>query len=96
MMNLSRREYKKLIAPQLSNRYGNIKPRLVTNLVMPNLVMYCGIIVEVPKALGATFVCATIYNTVEKSGYTNDTHTLHAPPKRTYLIKCTLFVNILA
>ena len=43
---------------------------------MANLVMYCGIIVEVRKALGATFVCTTIYTAVENTGYTNDRHTI--------------------
>ena len=43
---------------------------------MANLVMYCGIIVEVRKALGATFLCTTIHSTVENTGYTNDTHTI--------------------
>ena len=43
---------------------------------MANLVMYCGIKVEVRKALGATFVCTTMYTTVERTGYRDDTHTI--------------------
>ena len=43
---------------------------------MANLVMYCGVIVEVRKALRATFVCTTTNITVENTVYTNDTHTI--------------------
>ena len=42
---------------------------------MANLIMHCGIIVEVRKALGATFVCTEIYTAAENTGYTNDAHT---------------------
>ena len=35
---------------------------------MANLVMYCGIIVKVRKALGATYVCTTINITTENTG----------------------------
>ena len=35
---------------------------------MANLVMYCGIIAEVRKALEATFVCTTTHNTFEEEG----------------------------
>ena len=56
---------------------------------MAKLVMNCDIIVEVRKALGAKFVCASICTTVEKTGYTNDTHTPYAPSKRTFAVMCT-------
>ena len=50
---------------------------------MANLVMYFCIIVEVRKALGATFFCTTIYTNVENTGYTNDTdHTHHNEHRR--------------
>ena len=42
---------------------------------MANLLMYCGITVEARKELLATFFCAKIFTTVEKTGYTNDTGT---------------------
>ena len=58
---------------------------------MANLVMYCGIIVQVREALGATFVCTTIYS-VEATGYTNDTPKPYAPLKRTYAMNCTFIV----
>ena len=51
---------------------------------MADLVMYCGTIVEDRKALGATFVCTTIYTTVENTGYTNDTHTKRTIKKHLY------------
>ena len=126
---------------------------------MANFVMYCGIILEVRKALGATFFCTKIYHAVEKTGSGTQrrgrdplgrarrefraltsagrrhdtgcaelnlqwgapagahsvqlrsrferewrekgqghetTHTLYAPSKRTYTIKYTFFVLILA
>ena len=43
---------------------------------MANLVMYCGIMAGVRKALGATFVCTTMNTTAENTGYTNDTHAI--------------------
>ena len=43
---------------------------------MTNFVMYYGIIVEVREALGATFVCSTLYTTAENTGYTNATFTI--------------------
>ena len=43
---------------------------------MATKVIYCGIIVEERKALGATFVCITLYTAVENSAYTNDTRTI--------------------
>ena len=54
---------------------------------MANLVVYCGIVVEVRVALGATLVCTTIYTTAENPGYTNDTHT-------TRTIKTQLFQKL--
>ena len=62
---------------------------------MANLVMYCGIVVEVRKALGATFVCTAIYTTIENTGYTNDTHTIRTI--KTHLChKLYFFVHVLA
>ena len=43
-----------------------------------NLVVYCGIIVEVRIALRVTFVCSAVYTTFEKTGYMNDKHTIRA------------------
>ena len=40
---------------------------------MANLVMYCGIIAEVRKAFGATFVCSILNTHVESTSYTNAT-----------------------
>ena len=54
--------------------------------------MYCGIIVEVRKALGAAFVWTTIYITAEKLA-TRTTQKTYAPPKRTHAIKCTFCVR---
>ena len=42
---------------------------------MANLVMYCGIIVELRKAFRATFVCSIFCTHVERTSYTNATYT---------------------
>ena len=73
-----------------------LSPGWSKNWFMAHLVMYCGIIVEVRKALGATFVCKQ-YIPLLKTMATRTTLTsIRATKtiKSTFAISCTFFVHI--
>ena len=74
--HLSRRFKKKISHGSCQTVIETLSPCWTLAWSMANLVMCCGIIVEVRKALGATFVGTAINNTVENTGYTNDIHTI--------------------
>ena len=72
---LSSEKHNKLIAPQLSNRYRNIESRLVATLVhgkFSHVLWYCS---RITKSIRSDIFCTRVHNAVEKTGYTNDTHT---------------------